>query len=115
MSEQDLSDLLADAKNAPPPVDRTLIRAVNDELESTIIALCKDTVEAHTHDSESMMNAAKAIAITFGCWRSLQVELDRAYSPEGGGPNFNLDFGALVEARRRRMDEDEDEEEEDNG
>lgn len=93
---------------APEPIDRTRIEAVETALEERIIAVL---AEVGDHMGEQQMDAAKSAAILFGCWRSLQPELDRAgYAPS---PFADLRDVMAAQNRRKKSDPGEGEEEAD--
>jgi hypothetical protein len=89
------------------PADRSRVVAVEAALEERLVSMLSG-LEEHLN-AEDRVEAAKAVGIIFGCWRSLQPELDQQEHP------FGMLREAIVESRRPRRDPGEGEEGADGG
>lgn len=99
-----------ETSSAIAEIDRSRINAVEGALEERLVSMLaniEDVVSA-----EDQVDAAKAIGILFGCWRSMQPELDRA--SYGESPFAPL-AEAVREGRRKRTDDPGEGEEEADG
>jgi hypothetical protein len=81
------------------PVDRTRIEAVEKAFEDRLIVLLAEFDDVV--DGEAKVDQSRTVGILFGCWRSLQPELDRA--------GYESPFAPLMQAvaeKRRNADVD---------
>lgn len=117
-ADASFDDLAADPDffkglSADTPATKETVAKVEQGLEDAILRMCSG-VEDHLHDAEATSDVARAIAMVFGCWRSLQVDLD-TQGPSPHAPIINFSPSeALEEVMRQRIerqkaDEDGDE------